>query len=456
MGKGRVVLMSSIALGNGILQSKGKDQLVILHENVIQWTGKGKESSGKIDVKNFKNVKLKKINKENEVVFTKDLHLVIERSDEVLQYLNDGGGLIIASQTAVYSEKHGRTLKEGHEFLKAIGVALSTERVFVTMGVIRLKLEEKLYRTLLGLHLEKWLEHCSSYDVKDMVNMPIDMRQMMQNIPIYALKSHHEKIEVIFKKCKDHIAEAIPTPGKPTRKESHKRAIEICTVLTNNGVGFYKAPGIEHFPGDFEEPLPLESAEIEIKSRGMSECHPTGYYLPAGIILRVKVLNKQLPAGWSVRIGAHSDKLYGKRFMKRWPEVVIKCPVYAKEITCFSAYGGGIYFKCPDDKSTKLQVRLQNVVESPLFQLDEPNASGNWDIRKKATGLWADISGKHVRITLPSASVRDIADPTAVMETWDNVLLTQMDLRGTRFDLSENIFAQCYDAIQLNRHKNVN
>ena len=37
-------------------------------------------------------------------------------------------------------------------------------------------------------------------------------------------------------------------------------------------------------------------------------------------------------------------------------------------------------------------------------------------------GLWADMSGKYIRFTIPAESVRDIEDPSEVMRMWDSVV----------------------------------
>ncbi|ESO02575.1 hypothetical protein HELRODRAFT_150637, partial [Helobdella robusta] len=58
----------------------------------------------------------------------------------------------------------------------------------------------------------------------------------------------------------------------------------------------------------------------------------------------------------------------------------------------------------------------------------------SWKESKNSTGLWADISGRYVTITVPSASVRNLEDPGPVMSMYDTLLKHYHDLRGTDID----------------------
>ena len=70
-------------------------------------------------------------------------------------------------------------------------------------------------------------------------------------------------------------------------------------------------------------------------------------------------------------------------------------------------------------------------MEAPLFKLDDPESVRSWPKRRLAPGLWADVMGEHITITLPATSVRQLDDLTAVMRTWDSVVRAHHELRGT-------------------------
>lgn len=102
-----------------------------------------------------------------------------------------------------------------------------------------------------------------------------------------------------------------------------------------------------------------------------------------------------------------------------------------KQLKIYSAHGGNVYIRCPEKSSEIALIRFENVVETPYFNLDDPARIDNWERNgRKAPGLWADISGKHIRFTLPSASVRDMTVMTDIMETWDRVMRSHLELRG--------------------------
>ena len=78
-----------------------------------------------------------------------------------------------------------------------------------------------------------------------------------------------------------------------------------------------KAPCIEEFPGNFSNVDKPETtfAVITIKSK-FDEFHSTGFYLAAGTLARVTVLEGN-PNGWDIRVGCHTDDLSSESKLNR-------------------------------------------------------------------------------------------------------------------------------------------
>ena len=55
---------------------------------------------------------------------------------------------------------------------------------------------------------------------------------------------------------------------------------------------------------------------------------------------------------------------------------------------------------------------------------------GDWTNRRDDPGLWTQVSGEALSITLPSSSVRELSDPASAMSWWDTIWRTHVDLRG--------------------------
>lgn len=112
----------------------------------------------------------------------------------------------------------------------------------------------------------------------------------------------------------------------------------------------------------------------------------TGYYLPAGIQLLVRVIDGDT-AGWGIRIGAHSDNIGSCNELRRWPCVSMFESISGKrEFNLSCPYGGLVYFESPGAGS--LKVAITNVVEAPYIDLTKPETVADWRRRRNSPGLW--------------------------------------------------------------------
>ena len=238
-----------------------------------------------------------------------------------------------------------------------------------------------------------------------------------------------QKIDYLQKMCQDRL-DLIPSENKPICDQTCKtKMIIFCKLL--NFKECVKAPGIHLFPGDFEDVNSvLRNTQIKFESifDGV-EWHSTGYYLPAGVLCKIKVIKCHDFDSWKVRIGAHSDDLSNCESIKRWPCISSVYPVN-ETMEISSPYGGLIYFESSKRK-VKIEAILNNVVESPYFDLTNPNTVNEWSKRKNAPGLWAELAGKNIIFTTPSSCIRGIQDPKPVLEFWDQVVNLHHQLRGT-------------------------
>ena len=79
-----------------------------------------------------------------------------------------------------------------------------------------------------------------------------------------------------------------------------------------------------------------------------------------------------------------------------------------------SPFGGLVYLKSPNNSTDEVSVTLKNVMKAPYFDVKVPGTITNWETAKKEPGLWADICGEALRITLPSSSIRQEKSPKEV------------------------------------------
>lgn len=191
-----------------------------------------------------------------------------------------------------------------------------------------------------------------------------------------------EKLDCIHNMCIS-VPNLIPSKRRPIC-DAKCQAQMIIFAKSLNLRRCLKAPGIEEFPGDYTDDSPpylLKSIPVSFDAK-FAEWHSTGYYLPAGVECTIKVNQCIDSDAWSVRIGAHTDDLSNCESICRWPCISLVTPLgglsnVQSEIQVSSPYGGLIYFESHRG-NVKIQAVLNNVVNTPYFDLTVPNSMKEW------------------------------------------------------------------------------
>jgi hypothetical protein len=117
--------------------------------------------------------------------------------------------------------------------------------------------------------------------------------------------------------------------------------------------------------------------------------------LPAGVTLLINSKSGSNINDWSILIGCHSDDLSGCDEFKRWPCVTVQKQLLFDFNLLSSPFGGLIYLVSPENGG-EINIVLSNIVESPYFDLLRPETRSDWNRRKDADGIWAELAGRHI------------------------------------------------------------
>ncbi len=183
-------------------------------------------------------------------------------------------------------------------------------------------------------------------------------------------------------------------------------------------------PGADQFPGAVPEDAQRIAVELSLAPEPPG-WRSTGLYLAPGELLEVEV---EEGSGWRLRVGCHSDGLWGLGQWNRWPSATIEVPLAAGGNRIASPWGGAVYLV---PGAGTLRARVEGAVEAPLFALGDPQSAERWSERRAAPGPWAELVGRHLAISLPSESIRNLDDPAPALEYWDSVVLAHCELGGT-------------------------
>ena len=260
-----------------------------------------------------------------------------------------------------------------YKFLKKFGMIYTAKLIYFPNEIDILK--NKLEHTNFECALENIINKRGDY--KRCINTVLSGLENVDEDDELVTYSKKCNIKMIMsKECAAIEDENLPSrENKISETECVKSTKMICRMLNHSDK---KAPGINSFPGDFDDSLELlQSVQIELSSE-FCEIISTGYYLPAGVKLQILCSESVIhPIGdWFIRIGAHSDDLSQSETLSRWPCIITVEKLKSKMIVC-SAFGGLIYFESKK-VNAKLKCSLSNVVESPYFDLTLPNTINNW------------------------------------------------------------------------------
>ena len=461
-GQGRIIVMSHHNYLDGFGTKQDQEHLAILHENINHWVTKGAFANADqiVDLKDISEFAEIDPEKHKILVWNSWKDASPSFQDEIIDYIVTGGALVYALSPVKWKAKFSHMSMENVPLgtvLKRAGLGFSHHKVpYSDEKGITIDLTSQMVPDSLALiHLRHLIQNCTTETNGQNLRAHAKVFvQFFQDVPPHIVEYMKDKLYTLFAKCNEVIHMHVPDPELKITNPRAIACLSICGVLSELQLGYTKVPGVKNFPGDFEEDSQpsLQCSIIEIKSDS-KQAHTTGYYVPAGGSIQVKIISEQsaleevdldeeedfsetftsiddMLDEWFIRIGSHSDSLHHKDALLRWPNLMIKVPI--KSNTSVSTpYGGLLYIMSPN-KSSKITLQVSGIVEAPSFDLRNPVTAENWDTIKTAPGLWTDISGHWFRITVPSSSVRDLINPTELMQVWDQVILANHDLRGTK------------------------
>ena len=157
----------------------------------------------------------------------------------------------------------------------------------------------------------------------------------------------------------------------------------------------------------------------------------TGLYAAPGDVVTVTLPSEIVDSGAYVLVGAHSDKLWSKSQLHRHPEIVRWWYVDDVSMEVGNAFGGPIYIAIePGSTLGDFQANFTNAVEAPMFVLGE-TSDFEWIYSESDNPApWAELVSDNFIMTVPSHEIRDLTNPTDLMDWWDIALEMEHELYG--------------------------
>ena len=157
----------------------------------------------------------------------------------------------------------------------------------------------------------------------------------------------------------------------------------------------------------------------------------TGLYAAPGEVVTISLNETLVNQGIWILIGAHSDNLWGKDQLHRFPNIVRNWYVENSTMDVGNAFGGNIYVNIEAGSTLGIfDVLISNAIESPRYFHDSTNIS-DWLLNQRnAPAPWAEIGSELFILTVPSEEVRNLENPDELMDWWDQALSMEHSLYG--------------------------
>lgn len=199
-------------------------------------------------------------------------------------------------------------------------------------------------------------------------------------------------------------------------------------------------PSASEFPGEVAPDAARQPVELTADGNAIG-WQGTGLYAPAGEVLTIRALDGGDAAGFDVRIGCHTDRLWRLASWKRAPEISREWSLEAgpaEETRVASPFGGLVYIiadKQAKGRAVRLEVR--GAVRAPRFIRGQTTITEWRETISAYPAPWAELEGRKIIVSVPSSAVRSLDDPEALMTLWDRIADAEDEL-ATADNLERN------------------
>lgn len=161
--------------------------------------------------------------------------------------------------------------------------------------------------------------------------------------------------------------------------------------------------------------------------------HSTGFYAAPGEVVVVEVPENWTGRGLKVRISGHRDNIPIRKPLLRTPRSPARVfPVNKTRTEIASAYGGAVYIDTgvtPID-ADPFTVKCENSLAAPTYLHGQTTLDDWKNTQRNHPAPYAEFVGHNVAISFPAEWIRDLDDPSSLMDYWDGVVALHDKLGG--------------------------
>lgn len=228
-----------------------------------------------------------------------------------------------------------------------------------------------------------------------------------------------------------------PLGGESGRRTDCKRAPGAATIWNTMNESLTSDP--------LSWPLkPIEQTDIRklhhILVKSFAGWQSTGLFALPGEPVAISFSGEcNIRGTWQARIGCHTDTLWHKPEMLRWPDMRCTCNLVEALSIVVSPFGGPLYFEFVENSpqtsisdsvdADEVTFSVTGAIQAPLFH-QQLSDDTSWEVAKTLPAPFAEVVGKHMILSLPSVAIRQLSydQIRAAALFWDEVVIAQCEL----------------------------
>lgn len=354
--------------------------------------------------------------------------------EAVRAFVASGGGLLQAGQAWWWAQSHAEVGERymGNQILNPMGITITEETVEAGTDLIPSEPPSPLAHAGRALAaIEAQLGGAAALDDDEQVLAAATVGDAVRLLPL-SLESFFDRVRAL----RASAAPAAPTvqaPILPARQPIEALLTTVETRLALDGEPEDVLAVVTAFPG----PVPADSPRLERRLRltaryaGMDEAFEaanpdeplwlsTGLYAPPGEVLTATIPDAWAGQGLSLRVGAHTDRLWAREEWARHPELSRVVALEAAVTRFASGFGGPVYLRVPGGTDLgEGELVLGGGVAYARYQAGDDPAAFRALLPQAPI---AEFEGQHFILTVSAAEVPEGADPAALVAFYDRVL----------------------------------
>ncbi|TNE45791.1 MAG: hypothetical protein EP343_25615 [Deltaproteobacteria bacterium] len=451
-GQGRIVIFSHGGyLSNNDLKIGTTGQLL---KNVLQWTAFGASGSSQkaslgmvgsfsaetyLKQEGFSVTKLtgdwtQQLASYPTLMINSSSLKTAQQRQSLLRYVENGGGLIMAETGWGWAQLNPKKSIvddfSSNLLLREVGLAWSGDYIsdsgtgYDNSGKLSAYLHAQVALDLLEQHAEGK----QSPTAADLAQATHTVSRAIPYLSP-ADKVFLPRVEALLNKYGSSI---VPSAKQPIKlQDGLKRVLLTYTwqkAMTAPADQVKPHPAASTFPGSIPPGAKRVKTTVSIDTKS-HDWHSTGLYAAPGEVVTVTIPTQAANQGLSVRIGAHSDRLWGKEEWRRIPEISRVWPLIQTQTKTANAFGGLLYVVVPkNSKLGTIQVTIDNAVPAPQFVLGQTKLTDWKATLRQHPAPWAELASSKIILTVPSSVVRQLDNPDVLMKHYDKVMDASADL----------------------------